>query len=90
MTFRIRCSVCKKIKGADTYSKKQRLDLKHFIALGHDIKHSSIRCRKCTGTQTHEMTCAICGETKGLDGFSKAQRRTPDSAVWTCYDNQVL
>ena len=77
----MRCSICKKIKATATYSKKQQLDLKNHVALGYDIDHSGIRCRKCTGSQVHEMTCSICNEVKGLEGFSKAQRRTPDKAV---------
>ncbi|MCJ1270565.1 hypothetical protein MMC22_010462 [Lobaria immixta] len=80
---KIRCSVCKKVKVAETYSKRQLGDLKHQIALGTDIKQSNIRCRLCTGAQIHEMTCAICNETKPLEGFSKAQRRAPDNA--RCY-----
>ena len=78
---RIRCSVCKKVKLAETYSKRQLGDFKHQIALGNDLKQSNIRCRLCTGSQTHEMTCAICGTTKPLEAFSKAQRHTPDRAV---------
>ncbi|MCJ1465331.1 hypothetical protein MMC07_003949 [Pseudocyphellaria aurata] len=87
---KIRCSVCKKVKVAETYSKKQLGDLKHHIALGNDVKHANIRCRICTGSQVHEMTCAHCNVTKSLEGFSKAQRRTPDSA--RCYEclNQTL
>lgn len=64
-----------------TYSKKQSTDLRNHIALGNALDDSTIRCRKCTGSQVHEMTCSICGEVKGLEGFSKAQRRTPDNAV---------
>ncbi|MCJ1346828.1 hypothetical protein MMC31_005046 [Peltigera leucophlebia] len=77
---KIRCSICKKHKNADLYSKKQLLDLRHHIHLGFDMKNSPIRCRTCTACQTHEMTCCICNEVKGLDAFSKAQRRTPDRA----------
>lgn len=78
---RIRCSICRKHKNVDLYSKKQLLELKHHIHLGFEMKNSPIRCRNCTACQNHEMTCSICNEVKGLDAFSKAQRRTPDKAA---------
>ncbi|MCJ1338612.1 hypothetical protein MMC09_003901 [Bachmanniomyces sp. S44760] len=83
---KVRCKLCKKVKGIQSYSKKQQNDLRYKILQFKDLNSvnaAQIKCRSCVGGQNTEMTCCMCDEVKGLEDFAKAQRRHPDMARCT-------
>nr|KMM70616.1 hypothetical protein CPAG_06927 [Coccidioides posadasii RMSCC 3488] len=83
---KIKCKICKKIRGANAFSKRQLEELRKAI-----LKNGATGlngpgyagCRSCISHQTVELTCCVCDKTKPLEYFSKNQRKDPDNARCT-------
>ncbi|EEP81597.1 predicted protein [Uncinocarpus reesii 1704] len=90
---RVKCKICKKIRSANAFSKRQLEELRKAM-----LKHGATGlngpgyagCRACITHQVVELTCCVCDKTKALEFFSKNQRRDPDSARCTnCVQGQM-
>ncbi|KAL4795236.1 Stc1 domain-containing protein [Aspergillus venezuelensis] len=83
---KLKCKVCRKLRGADKFSKRQ-LDIfrNAFVVEGQSATNKGYAtCRGCTGGQTMELRCSICDKTKSLDCFALSQRREHEFA--RCFD----
>ncbi len=81
---RFLCLDCKKFKAPAQYSNKQLNDYRFKIHTRQHVTNISaqLRCRHCTGEQTHELQCTgPCALWKCLEDFSKNQRKRPENAV---------
>ena len=82
--YRIKCSVCHKLKAVNFFSTIQQLELQNGIATGQ-VGNASVEewvpCVTCTPKQVTELECCICEEVKDLSGFAKAQRRVGEEAL---------
>ncbi|KAL2360951.1 hypothetical protein RJZ56_006174 [Blastomyces dermatitidis] len=80
---RIKCKVCKKIRGQSAFSKRQLEELcKGMLKTGCNgiTGQNYAGCMTCISGQVFELTCSFCGKTMALEYFSKNQRHDPDNA----------
>ncbi|KAH7116835.1 Stc1 domain-containing protein [Dendryphion nanum] len=87
---KIKCSRCEKHYNPENYSAKQLTDAKENIKAHKSNPFSTIKCRRCTGSQVVEIECTKCGITKGIEEFAKIQRTRPDEArCYRCMNKQT-
>ncbi|KAL4958717.1 uncharacterized protein BDV14DRAFT_28678 [Aspergillus stella-maris] len=83
---KIKCKVCRKLRGADKFSKRQLDIFRNALVVERKpaTNKGYAACRGCTGGQTMELRCSVCDKTKSLDGFALSQRREHEFA--RCFD----
>ncbi|KLJ07164.1 hypothetical protein EMPG_17346 [Blastomyces silverae] len=80
---RIKCKVCKKIRGQSAFSKRQLEELcKGMLKTGCNgiTGQNYAGCMTCISGQVFELTCSVCDKSMALEYFSKNQRHDPDNA----------
>ncbi|OJD24321.1 hypothetical protein ACJ73_04317 [Blastomyces percursus] len=80
---KIKCKVCKKIRGQSAFSKRQLEELrKGMLKTGCTgiTGQNYAGCMTCISGQVFELTCNVCDKTMALEYFSKNQRHDPDNA----------
>ncbi|KAI7908059.1 Stc1 domain-containing protein [Cokeromyces recurvatus] len=78
----LRCVFCNMDKPLDAFSSTQiqKATYNPYAPPSYNNKKKTIRCKKCTPTQTTHLTCMVCSKTQPLDKFAKSQRKNAEKA----------